>query len=331
MGLRRARLLIPLLLVGVAIGCSDESAPSPSENLVYKVSVVSLDGQAVEGRIEWVAPATGQWRIEQEGTTGEKSVLIYSKPRWANVGHYVAVGSPRFIAGYADESLTLEPLRRHLASGGKASGTVRTTFHGHELELVIEEHLTEREAERQGLFTISTASATTVVRELSVGARPSLPIKPYWFGPRIGEAQAVIATQTRSHGPSYRYDVYYELPSAGGKSGALPNEVPPPGEIQAISLPLRRGVPHQIVEQYKLSKYSPIVLADGERATFFPFPAAGSSEAGFAIATKTTLVQVLGPAVTLLVEEERADLAARLRPLWTRTVSLNPSDTMTLR
>jgi hypothetical protein len=314
MGLRCARL-IPLLLLGIAIGCSGESGPPPAKNLVYKVSVVALDGQAVDGRIEWVAPATGQWRAEQEGTAGEKSVLIYSPPRWTNEGNYVAVGSPDFIAGYADGSIALEPLRKHLASGGKESGMVRATLDGHEVEFVIEEHITQAEARRRGLFKISLANTTTVVRELPVGAKPALPIKPYWFGPKVDEAEALIATETRSHGPSYRYDLFYELPAAGGKSSALPNEVPPPGEIQVLSSPVRRAGTSPTVKQYMLGKHAPIVLANGERATFFPFPAAGSSEAGFAVLTKTTLVHVVGPAVTPLVEEERADLAAGLRPL----------------
>jgi hypothetical protein len=230
-------------------------------------------------------------------------------------GHYVAVGSPGFIAGYADESIALEPLRRDLASGGSGSGTVRATSLEHEVELVIEEHMTEAEASRQGLFRISTATATTIVRELSVGKRPSLPVKSYWFGTRVGEAQALVATQTRFHGPSYRYDVFYELPSASGKSSALPNEVPPPGEIHAISTPLRGEVAARTVAQYMVGEHSRVVLASGETATFFPFPASGYSVAGFAVLTKTTLVHVLGPAVTPLVEEEREELAARLRPL----------------
>jgi hypothetical protein len=313
-GLRCARL-IPLLLLGIAIGCSGESAPTPAKNLVYRVSVVALDGQAVDGRIEWVAPATRQWRVEQEGTAGEESVLIYSPPRWTNEGHYVAVGSADFIAGYADGSIALEPLRTHLASGGDGSGTVHGTLDGHKVELVIEEHITQPEARRRGLFRISLANTTTVVQELAIGAKPSLSIRPYWFGPKVGEAEALIATETRSHGPSYRHDVYYELPSANGKSSALPNEVPPPGEIQVLSSPVRRADASPTVKQYMLSKHARIVLANGERATFFPFPAAGSSEAGFAVLTKTTLVHVVGPTVTPLVEEERAALAARLRPL----------------
>jgi hypothetical protein len=56
-----------------------------------------------------------------------------------------------------------------------------------------------------------------------------------------------------------------------------------------------------------------IVLASGEAATFFPNP--GPSEPGFAVVTKRTLVEVVGPAVTPLVEKEKRDLAVRLRPL----------------
>jgi hypothetical protein len=80
-----------------------------------------------------------------------------------------------------------------------------------------------------------------------------------------------------------------------------------------MSSPVRRADASPTVKQYMQGKHAPIVLAKGERATFFPFP--GPSDAGFAILTKTTLVHVVGPAVTPLVEEERAEVAARLRAL----------------
>ena len=129
----------------------------------------------------------------------------------------------------------------------------------------------------------------------------------------VGDATAFVATQTRSHGPSYRYDVYYELPTADGKSGAFPSQVPPPGEIQVINVSLRGSVARQMVESHMIGEHRPIVLANRETATFFPNP--GPSASGFALATKTTFVSVLGPAVTYLDEKARENLAVGLRPL----------------
>lgn len=159
----------------------------------------------------------------------------------------------------------------------------------------------------------SSTESETIPGQLPIGEKPSLPVEPYWFGRNIGDATAFIATESHSDGPSYRYDVYYELPSADGKSGAFPSQVPSPGEIQVISVSLRGSVARQMVETYMITKHYPIVLANGESATFFPNP--GPSETGFALATKTTFVSVLGPAVTSLDENAREDLAVRLRRL----------------
>jgi hypothetical protein len=69
-----------------------------------------------------------------------------------------------------------------------------------------------------------------------------------------------------------------------------------------------------MVESYMIGEHYPIGLANGEMATFLPNPGPDTAS-GFAVVTKKTLVQVIGPAVTPLVEEEKQDLAVRLRPL----------------
>jgi hypothetical protein len=128
----------------------------------------------------------------------------------------------------------------------------------------------------------------------------------------VGAAEAITAREIRSR-PSYSYSVYYELPSAEGRTSAEPGKAPPPGEIHVINLARRGEVIRKTIATYEQGKQATITLAGGEEATFFPFP--GPSEVGFAVVTKSTLIQVLGPGVTLLVEEERKAMAVRLRPL----------------
>jgi hypothetical protein len=165
----------------------------------------------------------------------------------------------------------------------------------------------------QDQTTIADAAGESTTAELPPGAKPSLPVEAYWFGPMVGAAEAITAREIRSHGPSYSYSVYYELPSAEGRTSAEPGKAPPPGEIHVINLARRGEVIRKTIATYEQGKQATITLAGGEEATFFPFP--GPSEVGFAVVTKSTLIQVLGPGVTLLVEEERKAMAVRLRPL----------------
>jgi hypothetical protein len=161
--------------------------------------------------------------------------------------------------------------------------------------------------------TIADAAGASTTVELPPGAKPSLALEAYWFGPTMGAAEAITAREIRSHGPSFSYSVYYELPSAEGETSADPGKAPPPGEILVTSIARRGAVIRKTIATYQQGKHTTIALADGERATFFPFP--GPSESGFAVLTESTLIRVVGPGVTLLVEEERKAMAVRLRPV----------------
>jgi hypothetical protein len=159
----------------------------------------------------------------------------------------------------------------------------------------------------EGPGPVAAASTTILGETLPVGKRPSPPVKAYWFGTKVGEAEVVLAR----HPFRYRYDVYYELPSAEGKTSALPGQVPLPGAIHVISLSLKTEPVRRMVEDY-LPRARPLTLANGENVKFVT---PGPADSGFWIVTEETFVLVLGPPITPLTPEQGLELAAGLRPL----------------
>jgi len=159
----------------------------------------------------------------------------------------------------------------------------------------------------EGAGPIGGASTTIPGETLPLGESPSPPVKAYWFGTKVGEAEAVLARQVSPDS----YDVYYELPSAEGKSSAIPGQAPLPGEIHVTSVSLERESVRRIVKDY-LRGGRPLALVSGEHVSFV-YP--GPSELGFGIVTEETFVHIVGPPITPLVPEEGQKLAAHLRPL----------------
>jgi hypothetical protein len=172
------------------------------------------------------------------------------------------------------------------------------------------------------LFAIPEDQVIFDERELTVGQAPTIPVQPYWFGPKlaVGEERNVAAiVQLRSvatpamleaggWGPLDNAELFvllYERDSANGRTSATSTDEPPAGELQvasqAISSPAAQndlavfeGVNGDLV--FPPWPRERITLANGEAATLF---IDASDEkwrdgVGFAVATASTLVNVSG-------------------------------------
>lgn len=340
---RSALCVAALTLVLVACGQTHEgSGAAPPADVVYRLSLRALDGPGK--RTEWVDPRTGRWRIEQEGET-----IIFTGDSYVTVsesdGIAVRTGSPAYLGFLVERAISRRPLRSYVAGRAQASGVdvksvdgkTRLKFRsGHSVvAATIEETLSVADAESQGLFSIPGPVRSTA-REAPVGVASALPVRAYWLGPAAKGRTAVFATEhltplteelLRSPGWSERdeavvHSTFYELPSAGGKSSALPGQEGPEGEIRVVSQPIAAVVSQVAIQAYNGRngdvEYEPwpretVTLASGEEAVVIPDRADGIGRirTGFAVITESTLINVVGP----IAVKDMAALARRLRPL----------------
>jgi hypothetical protein len=332
-------------LTFVLLGCgqtNESSEAASAANAVYRLSLHALNGPGK--RTEWVHPQTGRWRIEQAGET-----IIFTGDSYVTVsetdGVAVRTGSPAYLAYLVERALSRRPLHSYIAGRAQADGVGVETSNGKtQLEFrsghsvvvaTIEETLSPADAESQGLFSIPSPVRTTS-RETTVGVAASLPVRAYWLGPAVEGRTPVFATEhftpltdemLRSPGWSERdeaivHSTFYELPSARGKSSALPGQEGPEGEIRVVSQPITAVVSQVAIQAYNGRngnfKYKPwprltVQLANGEQAVVIPDRADGIGRirAGFAVITETTLINVVGS----IAIADIAALARQLRPL----------------
>jgi hypothetical protein len=292
-----------------------------------------------------VDPQTGRWRIEQEGET-----IIFTGDSYVTVsesdGVAVRTGSPAYLGYLVERAISRRPLHSYVAGRAPRNGVEVTTMEGGKARLefqsghgvvaaTIEETVSPAEAERRGLFSIP-APVRSTAREVPVGITASLPVRAYWLGPAVQGRSAVFATEhftpltdelLRSPGWSERdeaivHSTFYELPSARGRSSALPNQEGPEGEIQVVSQPIAAVVAQVAVRayngrngdfEYKPWRRETVQLANGEQAVLIPDRAdgVGRVRTGFAVLTETTLINVVGQ----IAVADMAALARQLRPL----------------
>lgn len=361
----RLRILIAVAMLGVAAlvvglmttGAAGKRSGPQARAVVYQVAVSFRDHGKTQTQVEWVSPTTGEWRI-REGNR----IKIFSGGRYTIIdpanGTYLRTGSGAFLGYLANGALSARPLARYLSGdrstmstgpggvqvGRTSSGRTVLQFRrdGVPLRAVVMRSMPLATARARGFFRISEQAALTSARERPAGARPTLPVRAYWFGPEFGEHRAVTSIEhsrdvrpevasTGENGDRLRARAYitmYELPSAGSESSAIPGRMAPEGEIQVVSQPISLATSQAGMRALNgvngTERYDPwprqhVRLANGEPATVVPNLSegtyAGASGAPsvwqFAVMTGETLTWVSGG----FALSDIAEVASSLRPV----------------
>jgi hypothetical protein len=321
---RRAALFAGALLLAAAVAAPSTTATAAPDD-VYRLTVTATSGQAIGTWTEWVAPASGRWRIEQGDRT-----YVYTGTQYVvfgdGSGAYVRTGSAAFLGSFPNRAVTRDPLRAQLAG---AAGVKVTTLPDGRVELeftkgstsytaTIEETIPAADAAARGLFAVPLAEVTSSSTERTVGLGPAPPLVGYWFGATYAGTKATAAVEQYS-GPSpdersrqtppreavASFVVLYERPAANGRSSAIPGQRAPAGEIQVLSQPVSSSAAKRAIQayngrngnlRYRAWPRSVVTLRSGERATVIPdrSESLGPVRRGFAVVTKTTLVNVSG-------------------------------------
>jgi hypothetical protein len=322
------RLLVRGVLVALVLTllpAGPAASRRAAEGDVYRLVVTAKSKDGAEQWTEWVEPSSGQWRIEQAGRT-----YIYTGASYAILdrrqGAHVRTGSPLFLGTAPNRAVSREPLRKYLA--GDSAGIEVTTVDG-KVELgfkrpeasmlaAIVEKIPPAEVQQRKLLVIPPDEVTSAVTERRVGLKPTLAVRAYWFGMRFAGRLATVAVEhfagpaargasrTAPTGPSFAYHLtFYERPSAAGKTSAYPGQRAPSGEVQVLSQSVTSSVARRTIRAYdgvngelrtKRWPRSTIKLANGESATLVPDRSGGTGKVrmGFAVITRTTLVNVSG-------------------------------------
>jgi hypothetical protein len=347
---RRSFALPLLVFAALAAGCGQTEEPdstSPAQGSVAAVQVeVSPGSQPIEPAwVEWISPAGSEWRVE----LGDETVIFtgtsYIRTSQGE-GTYVRTGSPEFLGYLTDMAVSERAVRSYLNGTAAQEGVEVATTSSGQTELRfkhngrpavarIERLLSPQDVQAEQLFA-EPAQVRTRATEMSAAEPSSLPLRAYWFGPTVADRVAVTAVDhhtpltpellaTPGWGPSDEaivHMVFYEKPSAKGRSSALPGQMPPAGEFQVVSEPVDSEAARSDIEAFNGRngdlEYPPwpretVTLASGEEAVVIPDLGEGSGpvRAGFAVITPTTLVYVHG-SVRLA---DIPALAAQLRPL----------------
>jgi hypothetical protein len=295
-------------LVAVALGAAGGGGV-PSNQLVYELAIFRDGTGGSRLRTEWISPATGEWRFEEDGR-----VKIYSRGRYAVIdpitGASVRSGSARIMGYLAIGAVALEPLKLYIS--GKREGSVsertrevritisssgamalRFRRDGVPLRGVVTNTMRTDEAEALGLFDVPLDQAISTTTERPLGSRPTLPVRAYWLGREFAGRRATTTMEFARDVPAAMarvganadrlsaraYVTMYELPSAGLASSAVPGRLPPQGEIMIVSQPLSLALSQANVRAMNgvngEHEYAPwprevVTLVNGERATIVP-------------------------------------------------------------
>jgi hypothetical protein len=346
----RSFALLCLTSASLAAGCGqtdDPASSTPAQGSAAAVQVrVAPAGEPIEpGWLEWVSPAGGQWRVE----LGDETVIFNgtSYIRTAEgEGTYVRTGSPEFLGYLRDMAASERAVRSYLRGTAAQEGVqvattpsgqteLRFTHRGRAAVARIERFLSSQEVEAEQVFA-EPAQVRTRATEMPAAEPSRLPVRAYWFGPTVADRAAVTAVDhhtpvtpellaTPGWGPTDEaivHMIFYEKPSAKGRSSALPGEMAPAGEFQVVSEPVDSEAAKSDIQAFNGRngdlEYPPwprekVTLANGEEALVIPDMGEGTGpvRAGFAVITPTTLVYVHG-SVRLV---DIPALAAQLRPL----------------
>jgi hypothetical protein len=340
LGLRVTRLLpaalAALLASLAAAGCgsvgADRNETKSDSGAVQAAGIyratITRAGKPEKGQVvEWLDPTSGAWRSEEPETT-----RIFVGSSYAVVdewGARVRTGSPAFLGDRPELSLAMGPLRSFLAGQSGAADVetrqlpdgkaeLRFARGSHRLVATVEAVA----ADPSALFAIPEDQVIFDERELAVGQGPTIPVQPYWFGPKlpVGEERNVTAIvqyhsvatpamlESGGWGPLDNADLFvllYERRSANGRSSATSTAEAPAGELQVSSQPISSppaqddlkvfdGITGDLV--FTPWPRKQITLANGERATLFidASPDKWREGVGFAVATPSTLINVSG-------------------------------------
>ena len=303
--------LAACLLAALIGGAARASA---AEGDVYRLSVTA-EAAGAERFTEWIEPRTGAWRIER----GEATYVFDGRTYGVTRGQesYVRQGSPRFLGSLRDSSVARDPLRSYLAGTAAQNGvTVERTPDGKvvlrfargaaRLAAVIEETISPGEARSRQLFEVNRESIASWDAERSL-VRPNIRMRAYWFGRRFAGRAAITAAEhwdRRRGRVTNAFTVFYELPSAGGRTSAFPGGgAAPPGEIQVTSQPVDSWTARRAIQAFNGRngnlRYKPwprwrVRLRNGERVTVVRELGenAGPGRSRFSVITRTTLVSV---------------------------------------
>jgi hypothetical protein len=293
--------------------CEGESAPLKGP-LAYRTTVV-VDiipdpqdgcGEKPPESTEWVAPTTGSFRSEGMDCSGSDYLRIYSNGRYlsslAGQPTSVRIGSRAFIGSNADESASLQVIA---SAGDPQVGDVLewTSGNGLPYSVTVEEVVPLAEAQRRGLFDVQVERADFIDRQLKPGAKPTLPMKAYWFGPRIAGLRAFVASELRND-DGLIYITCYGNPAeiSAGKTHCLPSRDEPTREVQVVSQTVTGKLAKR--ELARLEGTGPgrrIRLANREDALLYRG----------AVVTSTTLITLSNVAGKLSLRRQ----ASKLRPL----------------
>jgi hypothetical protein len=325
---------VPAVAVAVAIlaaGCgatSDRSGEAARGDGVYQIGVAvdtppeceEEPSCAIVKHVAWVAPESGAWRTETEDGTGLTTTKVsvegmYLVAHSSPPARSVRIGSPSYLGPPGDLPADYETL---LAEEDLAVGdSVELERDGVSYTLTLEDVIAPAEAERRGLFAISTAEpGTTVDRELSPGEPTTLPVEAYWFGPQVAGREAFASFD--HEGDEIVHIIFYGDPEeiAAGKTHAYSSTEVPEREVQVGSQPVGDRNAQKTLRAFDGRNgdlvFPPrartkIRLQNGEEATLFPKVGEGES---FAVVTQRALVSVSG-----ILGAEARRLAPLLRPL----------------
>lgn len=312
---------LALLLGGSACASvGDRRSDAARGDVVYEIHLTMDPPRECEGEpscvlvrhVTWVAPEAQAWRTESEDgsgfTTTEVSangmyLVAHSPPpsRDVRIGSRAHLGLPAGLpTGF----------ERFLAERDHAVGhSIEVERNGMTYTLTLEAVIPLAEADRRGLFAISTEEAgTTVSRELAPGDPTTLAVRAYWFGPEIAGRKAFTALD--HDGDEVLHMTFYGDPAevAAGKTHAYPGREVPERELQVVSQALDHLAAQRELRTLKGSERPPlgvtkVQLPNGEEATLFPRTGEGGA---FAVVTKTTLITVSGAS---------GDAARRIAPL----------------
>jgi len=290
--------------------------------MVYKLSVTVADGR--EHATEWVTWSE-LWRRERP----DGGVQVYTKSSlsaihhsyasfYPNTGYAVRTGSAAFLGSAPHGSLTLAAVRSYTGGTAARDGVevttspdgktqLRFTVRGLAIVATIEERAGVADATASAIFAIPKEQVSSVTTERFPGERPAGDVRPYWFGMRLAQRRVVTAIEhSRARSPrELVYIALYELPSARGKSSALPGQRPPAGELQVSSQPVRSTLAQRTIRAFNGNngglRYKPwprtkVRLRSGERVTVVPSRSEriGPVRDGFSVITNSTLVAVSG-------------------------------------
>lgn len=321
------------VLLAAVTSAGTEAASGP----VYRLAVVARGSDGVQRWTEWIDAASGAWRMEAAGSVrifAGRSYVVDDGP----AGVSIRTGSPGFLGTLRDLAVTRDAVRARTPARLQVGMILTFTRRQMRIRARVVERMSRAAADRRRVFA-ARAEPNERLTERPAGARPSIPVRAYWFGASAMGRDAVTSVEavirrTREQArigisPQHEavaYVTLYERPDARGASSAQPGTPPPADELQVVNVsvdsPGAQGAISAFNGRNDDLVYEPwprfgVQLANGEPATVVPDQSEPADLrrpdvfAAFSVITATTLVSVTG----VLTIEEIRELAQQLVPL----------------